>query len=311
MILITNRNIVREASVVEESFGENFNEKGPDELRIAEVAKAKGKWKMNISKEQDKSFPSEKIFLKLQKNMAEKNRNCLFFVHGFNNDLEDVLERGLQFEKNFKTEVVAFSWPANGGGVRGAASYKSDKRDAKMSVNALDRCFEKLHQYLQKRQKTACSQSFNLMLHSMGNYLAKSLMLSSVYQNETLIFDNIIMACADVNNEGHADWVDRLAHRRRVYITINENDSALHLSRMKFGEQQQARLGHCAQNLRSKNAVYLDFTHAERVETSHAYFEGGPLKNPNVKKVFDLICNGKKAERHLNYDAHSRAYLVE
>ena len=243
--------------------------------------------------------------------MSEDGRNCIFFVHGFNNNLEEVLERSLEFEKNFNTEVIAFTWPANGGGIRGATSYKSDKRDAKMSVNALDRCLEKLHQYLQKHQSTACAQSFNLVLHSMGNYLTKSLLLSSVYQKETLIFDNIILASADVNNDGHEEWVDRLAHRRRVYITINENDSALMLSRMKFGEQQKARLGHYTQNLNSKNAVYLDFTDANEVGNSHSYFEGSPLKNKNVKEVFDSMLNGKKAERKLKYDTHSRAYLVE
>ncbi len=310
MILITNRNILHDENV-EKRFGSTFNEKGPDELRMAEVTKVRGKWQMEIATEGDQMLPSEKLFLGLQKRMSEEKRNCLFFVHGFNNDLEDILERSYKFEKNFNVEVVTFSWPANGGGIRGAASYKSDKRDAKMSVNALDRCFEKLHLYLQKHQNTACAQSFNLMLHSMGNYLTKSLMLSSVYQNETLIFDNIIMACADVNNEGHEDWVDRLAHRRRVYITINENDSALNLSRMKFGEQQKARLGHYTENLNSKNAVYLDFTNAEQVENSHSYFEDSPLKNPNIKKVFDLMYNGKKVERDLSYDTHSRTYLVE
>lgn len=310
MILVTNRNVISGGSV-EKSFGDTFNIKGPDELRLAEVTKAKGKWKIAVEKEGGKVSPSEKVFLSLQEKMRKKKRNCLFFIHGFNNDLEDVLERSLKFEKNFNTEVIAFSWPANGGGVRGAVSYKSDKRDAKMSVNALDRCFEKLFEYLQKHQKTACDQSFNILIHSMGNYLTKSLMLSSVYQKETLIFDNIIMACSDVNNEGHAEWIDRLAHRRRVYITINENDKALKLSRIKFGEQQKARLGHYTQNLTSKNAVYLDFTDAKKVGSSHSYFEDSPLKNKNVKRVFDLMCNGKKVERELKYDAHSRAYLVE
>jgi len=80
--------------------------------------------------------------------MRDKKKNCIFFIHGFNNDLDDVVTRCWKFEKNYNVEVIAFSWPANGGGIRGAASYLSDKRDARMSVNALDRCFEKLFNYL-------------------------------------------------------------------------------------------------------------------------------------------------------------------
>lgn len=311
MILVSNRNILSGKSV-EKCFGDTFNAKGPDELRLAEVRKSGKKWKMELASEggAKKKLPSEEFFLRLQKRMREKKKNCIFFVHGFNNDLEDVLNRCHTFEKNYKVEVIAFSWPANGGGVRGAASYRSDKRDAKMSVNALDRCFEKLHNYLQTHQETACNQSFNLVLHSMGNYLKKTLMVSSVYQRETLIFDNIVMIAADVNNKDHTAWVDRIAHRKRIYITINENDYALMASRMKFGEQQLARLGHYTEQLRSNSAVYLDFTEAKRVGNSHSYFEDDPIKNPNIFRAFDAMLNGQKAERGLAFDPHTGAYRI-
>jgi esterase/lipase superfamily enzyme len=311
MILVTNRNIIQ-GKKVEKCFGDTFNAKGSDELRLAEVTRTKKKWKMVLAQEGNGgTLPSERIFLDLQKKMRRKKRNCIFFVHGFNNDLEDVLTRCHEFEKNFDVEVIAFTWPANGGSLlRGTTSYKSDKRDAKLSVNALDRCLEKLHSYLIKHEETACNQSFNLVLHSMGNYLKKSLMDSSVYQRDKLIFDNIIMAAADVNNDGHAEWVDQIAHRKRVYITINENDSALLASRMKFGDQQLARLGHYTQNLNSKNAVYLDFTDAKRVGSSHSYFEGNPLKNTHIKKAFRSMFNGEKVERAFKYEPHSRVYLI-
>ncbi|WP_421840628.1 alpha/beta hydrolase [Marinobacter algicola] len=58
--------------------------------------------------------------------------------------MTDVLDRAERLEQNFGVEVIVFSWPANGGGLHGVLSYKSDKRDALASVGALNRVLEKL-----------------------------------------------------------------------------------------------------------------------------------------------------------------------
>ena len=322
MLIVTNRNL-KPSGPPEALFGPSFNENGPDELRVASVAKTRGKWKVDIHDdtveyEGTRMNASERQFLLMQERMREKRRNCLFFVHGFNNDFLDVLERGRQFERNYKVEVVAFSWPANGrssplGRIGGAASYKSDKRDAVRSAIALDRALEKLASYFDKHMDVTqrCNMRISLLMHSMGNYLFKNLMRSSVYQGETGLFDNVILAAADVNNASHEEWVDRIQCRRRIYVTINEDDEALALSRAKFGEKQRARLGHFAQNLNSRQAVYLDFTGAPHVEDSHAYFEGEPIRqNLQIRHVFNEIVNGRAAERSLVYDTHSRTYRL-
>jgi esterase/lipase superfamily enzyme len=270
------------------------------------------------------NHPSKKLFVELINRMLKKKRNCLFFVHGFNNVIKDVVERCMDFQKEFDVEVIAFSWPADEG-LRGATNYRSQKHEAKLSVNALDRCLEKLNEYLTKhfeetekknaKKKEAdrekCDLTFNFALHSMGNYLLKNLMNSSVYDGETLIFDNVILMAADANNEDHTQWVDRIAHRKRIYITINENDKALAVSRAKFGKLQKARLGHYTKNLLSTKAVYLDFTHAEGVDDSHAYFEKDPVnKNQAIREVFGKIFNGQTVEEGLPYDPHSRLHRI-
>ena len=173
MLIVTNRNL-QSSSSVEELFGPGFNEKGPDELRLASVTKTRGKWKVDIHDdtveyEGTRMHASEQQFLLMQKRMLDKRRNCLFFVHGFNNDFLDVLERGHQFERNYKVEVVAFSWPANGrssglGRIGGVASYKSDKRDAVRSAIALDRALEKLGAYFDKymEETSRCNMRISL-----------------------------------------------------------------------------------------------------------------------------------------------------
>jgi hypothetical protein len=81
-------------------------------------------------------------------------------------------------------------------------------------------------------------------------------------------------------------------------------------SRMKVGEEQQARLGHYPYNLNSRRAVYVNFTDATHVGDSHAYFEEGPLKNRTVRKFFLQAFNGERAETGLEFDASSNIFTV-
>lgn len=353
MFMVTNREPLKKTGGPD-ILGKTPNAKGPHELRLVEAHKRSGKWKLTVLPDTIQSEDSSKkihitdyVAQKLLNQInpkscnpdsRQKGRNLLVFVHGFNNDVKDVLERCEKLSKNFSLEVFPFTWPANGGGTLGIASYKSDKRDAKASVGALDRVLyvigekikllisdqialiekeaKKKHPNNEELQNTLiartrdirCPFTINLMTHSMGTYLYKQLLLSSISEGNKLTFDNVILASADTNNEDHALWVDKIRARRRVYITINEDDLALQASRMKSGEEQRARLGHYPFNLYSRHAAYVQFTDADGVGNSHAYFEDEPLKNPKIKQFFKAILNGVRGDNQLRYDAASNTY---
>ena len=186
-----------------------------------------------------------------------------------------------------------FSWPSDGDG---PTSYRSDKREASQSVYALDRFFEKLDEYLKTYRDRHCGQKISLAMHSMGAYLLEHLLESSIYEGETLLFDNIIMMSADVNNPNHVDWVDRIKFRNRLFITINEDDFALNFSQLKGGDEQEARLGNTVRNLNSNNAIYLNFTDAEFVGNAHNYFtKDEPLRNAQLKEIFQTAWGSGRA----------------
>jgi len=370
MFIVTNRK-VDESKTNLDAFGSTLNEAGSNELRLAEVKRAGKAWKINILPDKITADMAKEVGLEITKDpdtgkqipiyasryvarkllervnpkaaglRSMKGKNLVFFVHGFNNDLKAVLDRAEQFEKNYGVEVIAFSWPANGGGVKGVISYKSDKRDALASTGALDRCIAALHDYLrlihdehaQKVETLAnkrypddaekwdiffkqesekwCNFSINMVLHSMGNYLFKNMLKSSSYRGNLLVFDNVVLVAADTNNEDHASWVDKIQCRRRVIITINENDGALLASRLKMGEQQEARLGHYPHRLYSQQAIYVDFTDQEGVDQSHAYFEGSILKeNAAVKTFFNEAFNGGAPEKGLPFDIGRNMYRL-
>ncbi len=355
MFVITNRRVDESSHAVKDAFGHKPAE-GPNELRLAEAQRGSRGWEarvlpntltpamakeVGLSLDGGERYASEYVARKLHRKLLKgKGRNLLLYVHGFNNNMTSVLDRAAKLEQAYNVEVLIFSWPANGGGVRGVASYKSDKRDALASVGAFNRVLERLEDilrvihdgYVQELEAKAnarfdddaeawdryfsaavekrCPFTINLMLHSMGNYLYKHLLSSSVYNGDRLLFDNVVMVAADTNNDDHPSWVNRIQCRNRLYITLNERDSALKASRMKMGEKQRARLGHYLRRLDAETATYVDFTNQSYVGTSHAYFEGAPLKNQKVKKFFAQAFNGNVAEESLRYDAARNLYQL-
>lgn len=283
-------------------------------------------------------FTSAFVAARLMQQAREEHKNILFFVHGYNNNVRALLDRMERLGKNYNIIPVGFSWPANGGGARGVVDYLSDKRDARASTGALERTIEKAAQYLMllnapaqrelfteaksktddevrldwlaRKIRANCPFKITLMCHSMGNYLYKQVLKSSVTRGNPLLFDNIVLAAADVNLKDHAEWVDRIKFRNRLYITINENDGPLGVSRMKMGELQRERLGHAVRGLDSRNARYVDFTHADNVGVAHAYFEGTPTQNPFVKDFWQKALNGEVAEETLQFLTEANLYRI-
>lgn len=350
MYIVTNREVLQGETGLAQ-FGQIPNAKGPNELRLAEVQKKGKGWSVDFLDDKlpvevakaliaefrlpldsaQTQYASLRVACDLTRRARKFKRHILFFVHGFNNDMRDVVERAAYFEKRYNVEVIAFSWPAKGGGVKGVMNYKADKRDARASVGALDRVLLKMCQYLtlittgrrtvllDKAQKAFpdnqekrdayfsalldkdCPVTVNAVYHSMGNYLLKHMLKSSANEGNELLFDNIVLCQADTNNLDHELWVDKIRFRHRLYITINEDDRALMASRVKAGSDQLARLGHYTRGLNSINARYINLTGAPWVRNSHAPFEDPAEKNSDVYDFFLAAFGGRPAEVKLKF----------
>ena len=316
MLIITNRNINKskfENGVGDhEAFGDNSNVKGINEVRLANAEKVDGKWEVRLVKEPSvvthNNIPSRKEFARIRDHLTGSGKNCVFFVHGFNQSFEKNLEKCLALENEHNVEVIAFSWPSNPGGFK-TKEYRQAKRNATASVGALDSTLEKLGLYMKepfnKQALEACNVKLSLMTYSLGNFLFKNYIRDSSYEDETRIFENVILCQADVDNKHHAEWVDNINAGKRVYITINENDYVLKWSDINF---QEDRLGRTAKNLNSANAVYFDFTDGPGVGKTHGLFY--KETNDTVKHFFTEVVNGRRAERTttLSYDQQSNTY---
>ena len=220
MYIVTNREI-SDGKDGFKKFGSQPNSKGPLELRLVEVTEARGGARVRVVPDKltrpekaklglpvnEVAYASRAIARTMFNRLQSSKKNLVLFVHGFNNDVESVVQRAFRIENQYGVEVLAFSWPANGGGARGVLSYKSDKRDSRASTGALDRVLEKVGSYLfalreeaVQKVRTEASKRFrgdaetrdefiakalekqcpvrvSLLLHSMGNYLYKHLLM--------------------------------------------------------------------------------------------------------------------------------------
>lgn len=360
--VITNRKMDPAIGDVS-AFGKIPNERGPNELRVCKIDRLRNgktrvrvlndwlrkdearrinrKWGLDLP--EDRRYPASlKVASDVFTRALREKRHLLFYVHGYNNDMGDVLSTVRQLEKLYPVLVVAFSWPADGGGqVSGTLAYKTDKQDARASADALNRAVGKIGEYhalitsrrrnrlMEKAEKEFpenplaaqgmfsrlleedCRVSLNLLCHSMGNYVLKYALIPGAGGSRQLVFDNVALVAADANNPGHSEWVGKIQARKRVCVAINEDDYALAWSRRKPGQAQRERLGHSLKGLKCSNATYFNFTGAPGVGKSHCYFleEGTPLDR-TVYSVFTKIFTGEPAERGLAYETASNTYEV-
>ncbi|HHI93254.1 MAG TPA: alpha/beta hydrolase [Gammaproteobacteria bacterium] len=361
MYLITNREINTQKKGLD-IFGKKPNTNGAQEITLVEVEKRGKTWFSKpvtdkLSAQEVKEFKKKhkididvkadwhgslKVACKIFETATETKKSILFFVHGYNNDVKDVVKAAWDIEQLYDVIVVPFTWPANGGGaISGAASYLSDKADGRQSASALNRVVGKIQyyhalltrkgldglrqraakkypdnsaaakEYFTRLQAESCQVKLSLLCHSMGNYVLKHTLMTTDSRTEQLVFDNICLVAADTNNKNHKKWVDKLDVRNRCYIVINENDSALAASRIKPGDEQKARLGHYTRKLNSSNAYYIDFTGADNVGREHTYFKGDSVKNnAELRRVFKKMFTGEAVEGELKYLADKNTYVL-
>ncbi|MDQ8185804.1 alpha/beta hydrolase [Pelagicoccus sp. SDUM812002] len=312
-----------------------------EKLTKQEVVGLKNRHNLKIDEELN-YYASLQVACEIFEKATENETPIVCYVHGYNNDVSDVLDTAANIEKTYKVIVIIFTWPANGGGkLSGAAAYLSDKRDARASAGALERFIGKLHDYHQlltdsmraemKKKALAkaggneqryrslygellegqCTVPITLACHSMGNYVLKHSLASTESAVRQLVFDNVLLLAADTNNEKHEDWANALQVRNRQYAVINEKDFALGWSRRKPGEEQLARLGHYLFNLTAKRTIYVDVTGAKGVGSSHGYFCGRAVEeNKTLRDLFNKIFRGGSIESELQYRTEINAYRI-
>ena len=316
IIVISNREI-NEGATDDTLFGEGPNAKGLDEVRLAtaEYNEAQRQWILNLLPEPDgltsDNLPSRQLFKDVLQGIKEGRykSDWVFYIHGFNQSFRQSIEASREIAQKYGVDVIVFSWVANPGGFV-TSEYARARQAAKASANAVDHALEKLGTYLFERTREeieACDVRFNLLIHSLGNYLVEQFVRAPVFSGETRIFDNVIFHQADVDHKTHTEWIDRVEYGRRLYITINENDRILKASDVI----NPARLGNTAENLTSSRAIYMDFTNGKGVRREHNFFIGDH-GNQTIEQFFQQVLTSQRGEvvEGFEYNNVANAYIL-
>ncbi|MEM8614149.1 MAG: alpha/beta hydrolase [Cyanobacteria bacterium P01_H01_bin.105] len=300
VIVISNRNI-NEGATDDSLFGEGTNTRGIDEIRLAKATfdENQKQWTVELIPEPaiptDENRPSRAVFQEIIQGIKEKKykSDWVFYIHGFNQSFKKTLDASYEIAQKYKVEVIVFSWAANPGGFV-TAEYRRARQAAKASANAIDRALEFLGAYLRERPQEEieqCNVRLNLLIHSLGNYLVEQFVRDPVFSGGTRIFDNIVFHQADVDNQRHQFWIDRVQHGRRLYVTVNENDRVLKGSDLI----NPARLGNTSEDLTSKRAIYIDFTDGDNVGREHNFFTGNH-GNKTIEQFFQRVLTSRRGE---------------
>ncbi len=172
--------------------------------------------------------------------------DVLFFIHGFNNDLNMVRD---SFEKLHKmyvvpkespiAHIIIFTWPGMNKSI--PYHYFDDRKDAVRSGLALYRgmgLFRKfLTSFLVKAGNPDCNTRIHLMAHSMGNRVLKETMLEYERRNKAVpqVFSQIIPVAADVHWDSFdkGEGFDRLTDfGEEVHVVFHRKDRVLDISKL-------------------------------------------------------------------------------
>lgn len=170
---------------------------------------------------------------------ATEKGNILIFVHGFNTEEWEMLERhrkiraGLEVH-GYKGAVVSFDWPSDGS----VLGYSSDRRDAR---RAADRLMEHGISRLARMQTPECQFNMHLLAHSMGSFLVREAFDFAddehAVAQRSWTLSQVALVAADISSKslrlGSPKTSSLLRHCTRLTNYYSPHDDVLSISEVK------------------------------------------------------------------------------
>lgn len=160
----------------------------------------------------------------LKTTQAQKGKNLLVFIHGYNVSFEDAAKRTAQmaFDVDFPGAPIFYSWPSQADWY----GYESDRKRIEQSV-------AQIRTFLEDLAAKSGATSINIVAHSMGNVGLTAALKEITVSNKGPIFNQIVLAAPDVDTEVFkrdiAPFIVSKAKRTTIYTS--KTDLALIASR--------------------------------------------------------------------------------
>lgn len=314
VLVITNRNVVEDSYGVQ-LFGNHLNQHALIEPNVAWAEKGQDGWQVHLITDRgDRSaeHATDTAIVEYLTALNTRGKHCAFYIHGFSTTFEESVDQAKMISDLYNIGVVVFSWPSSNGW--SSSSYEEAKCMAHLSVPALDKTLEKFCSVLNDNFAERRDFSINLLIHSLGNYMFESYIHQPIFQDETDVFDNIVLNAPDVDYKGHRRWTGKLKCANQVYLVINEADDVLTYSRLPGYNFIHERLGRNSRIPRAKpkRLICFDISRGTGVGGSHQHFGDTSHVNDVVKRFFYRALHGETAFpcKGTKYDPWIRAHVL-
>lgn len=288
-----------------------------------EVAEAlKGQSKVNLDNLKGTAYMFADLYYQMLK-VKDKQSDCLFFIHGFANKLEDNLEHIKKLHDIYIKpkdsgidHLIYVAWPSIGHKV---GTYWNDQNDAEETGRVLGGLFSKLFGFFVDMFEISgmdrCINLIHLAAHSMGNTVL-DYMLQNIPEHKLFnLFGETLLLNSDVpydifENNGSFTKLEALSSRTHIYIS--QSDEVLSVL-SRYTKNFKRRLGHKGPRDLSKltsEIFVVDTTNAGKASTFRektldhwGYIERIKVIN-DIKQVLagkDEIPERKESRKGKNY----------
>jgi len=250
-------------------------------------------YKASMSNDSIKIVQSEKS--ELFNNYSDLGvKNVLFYVHGYGKQLEDVYNRALLIQETYNVKVVFFFWPFMTSKEKPSNLFQSHQIIQK-SLPVFDQFIELANEMKERNNKV----SISLMAHSLGNYFLKIYSIEEKMP-EDIIFDNLILNSAAVNDRKHGEWLSKYEFQKRTYVLYNNHDYLL--KGLQFFTRAKRQLGNKTNRFKIPSVNYIDLSEAvgfrRPIRNTHSYFTGEIVDEIlPVKHMYYSILRGQEIEK--------------
>lgn len=264
---------------------------------------------------------SKGMFSDLQSLMKKKS-DVLIYIHGFNVSWDQAVGSALALQLMLQNQpgrdpnqdliVVLFTWPSDGEALPWL-SYKSDRREAMGSGEAVARAVLKVQDFLGRlKAKDDCGQDIHLLCHSMGNYVLQNALYwigkHNLSPSLPRLFEHVFLCAPDVNdNVLEVDQPMGRLHEmaRTVSVYHNRDDRALVISDVTKGNPERlGGTGAARPGMLHQKIHQIDCAPIVSGLVQHSYYLCGTV-NADIRRSIDGVESDdsqRARERVANYN---------
>jgi esterase/lipase superfamily enzyme len=195
--------------------------------------------------------------------LYKKNKPLVVFVHGRGDEPKKSLQGGSfvtglavhKIELGYDVSVLMFNWDSDFPGF----NFWDRDQPLKNTVPASVQFGQLLSGIKHYQEKYADYARPVLLAHSMGSIVLQKTVEASAWPEKSC-FTHVLLSQPDADDAGHEAWVEKLAARETVFITMNANDWVLNKSTESRPAGTKA-LG-LVPNTFSNKATYVDLSNA-------------------------------------------------